>query len=200
MSTFSHKTPFPKDPLFPNPTKSLGRKDSLPVLTCQKTVFAKDPLRLFVSKLGPKTNMTPRDVTGFYAFFSAQKSGNILHIVGRFPYKLHEKMETFCPLSCLIMSWVSYPFDRGGGLTTRALFGALRGRSPKALKKHSMGHFLPGVEKDKWWVWGSRTRRQPKQEKKNNKIAIGLVTRIGLKFDPTWHGTICPFAVFSRVL
>ena len=33
----------------------------------------------------PKT-MTTRDVTGFYAFFFARKSGNFLRILGRFPY------------------------------------------------------------------------------------------------------------------
>ena len=35
---------------------------------------------------GPKKTMTARDVTGFCAFFSAWKSGNFLHIFGRFPY------------------------------------------------------------------------------------------------------------------
>ena len=33
-----------------------------------------------------KKNMTARDVTGFYAFFSARNSGNFLHILGQFPY------------------------------------------------------------------------------------------------------------------
>ena len=34
---------------------------------------------------GPKKTMTARDVTGFYAFFSARESGNFLHILERFP-------------------------------------------------------------------------------------------------------------------
>ena len=32
--------------------------------------------------------MTARDVTGFYAFFSARRSGNFLHIFERFPYRI----------------------------------------------------------------------------------------------------------------
>ena len=32
-----------------------------------------------------KKTLTARDVTGFYTFFSARKSGNFLHIFGRFP-------------------------------------------------------------------------------------------------------------------
>ena len=35
--------------------------------------------------------MTARNVTGFYAVFSAQKTGNFLHIWGAFLPKLHSK-------------------------------------------------------------------------------------------------------------
>ena len=35
--------------------------------------------------------MTARDVTGFYAFFSARNSGNFLHILGRFPQSIIHK-------------------------------------------------------------------------------------------------------------
>ena len=35
--------------------------------------------------------MTARDKTGFYAIFSARKSGNFLHILGRFPYYMAQK-------------------------------------------------------------------------------------------------------------
>ena len=35
--------------------------------------------------------MTAGDVTGFCAFFSARKSGNFLHILGRFPYRITQK-------------------------------------------------------------------------------------------------------------
>ena len=40
---------------------------------------------------GTEKNMTARDVTGFHAFFSARKSGNFLHILGRFPYSIAQK-------------------------------------------------------------------------------------------------------------
>ena len=39
---------------------------------------------------GPKKTMTATDVTGFYALFSARKSGNFLYILGLF-LKLHSK-------------------------------------------------------------------------------------------------------------
>ena len=38
-----------------------------------------------------KKNMTARDVTGFYAIFSAQKSGNFPHLLGRLPYQATQK-------------------------------------------------------------------------------------------------------------
>ena len=38
-----------------------------------------------------KKNHDSRDVTGFYAYFSARKSGNFLHILGRFPYQITQK-------------------------------------------------------------------------------------------------------------
>ena len=41
---------------------------------------------------GPKRTMTARDVTGFYALFSAWKSGHFLHILGdRFLTNSHRK-------------------------------------------------------------------------------------------------------------
>ena len=42
-------------------------------------------------KLGTEKTMTATDVTGFCAFFSARKSGNLLHILGRFPYSITQK-------------------------------------------------------------------------------------------------------------
>ena len=43
------------------------------------------------TSFGTEKTMTVRDVTGFCAFFFARKSGNFLHIFGRFPTKLYRK-------------------------------------------------------------------------------------------------------------
>ena len=40
---------------------------------------------------GPAKTMTARDVTGFYAFCSARKSGNFLHSLGPFSYLITQK-------------------------------------------------------------------------------------------------------------
>ena len=53
-------------------------------------MIAKNIRKLLFQKLqcksGPKKPMTARDVTGFYAFFFTQKSGNVFHILGPFPF------------------------------------------------------------------------------------------------------------------
>ena len=43
-------------------------------------------------KSGPKKPVTARDVTGFYALFSARKSGDFLHVLGCFSYQIAHKI------------------------------------------------------------------------------------------------------------
>ena len=58
------------------------------------------------------------------------------------------------------MSNVGHPKN-----TQKALFGALRGRCPKLLKKHSVGHFQARApEQSCKWRPGSQKKNQPKEE------------------------------------
>ena len=43
------------------------------------------------ASIGTEKTMTAKDVTGFYAVFSARKSGNFLHILGHFFTELYRK-------------------------------------------------------------------------------------------------------------
>ena len=51
--------------------------------------FGECPHEFTDTKIGNEKNMTATDVTGFCAFSSIWKSGNFLHILGRFPTNVH---------------------------------------------------------------------------------------------------------------
>ena len=55
-----------------------------------------------------------------------------------------------CPKECFLSGFWHFWAQETPKSTQKALFGALRGRCPKSLKKHSVGHFQARGHSCKW--------------------------------------------------